>query len=295
MGVERNPGTAELRYCVVPMRSLVVCSVVALFLGAGCTHSIRRAALVPHQQPVAHSARPVQTKEFSIGSPNALRTAKPRLSANQNAGIAIPRWQGQGALRMPWGPDTSVGLHFDYGLDEGSVAVSDDQPDPEGDVFGAAVSMLYSAKFSPEFSLGLAGQVWLYSIPYVEYDTCVDCPFGPWTEVEHDRDAIPVFSFALLPTFELSPAVSVFGGLTLRNHPTIQKSDIDIGPDDDFDEEVETGPLNSIGSIGAEVALAERIKLTGYLHRPIAADPVIYGVAAGLMLTFVAEPEPAGR
>lgn len=275
-------------------------SLVFLTLGlfaASCTHSIRRAALVPHQQPIAHGGSAAQSPEFSVGSPALLSASSPRLSADQNAGIAIPRWEGQGALRIPFRPNLTMGAHVDYGLDNGSIAVSKDQPDPEGDVVGAALSLLYSSELSPRFTLGIAGQVWFYSIPYVEYNTCVNCPLGPYTDIDHDRELIAVASVAVLPTYQVAPALAIFGGITLRNHPTIRKSDVTVGPDLDFDEEVESGPLNAIGSIGADYLLAKYVKLTGYLYQPIAADPVDYGVALGFMLTFVAPPKapaPAG-
>lgn len=270
---------------------LVLC---AAALGAGCTHSIRRAALVPHQQPIAHSGTLVRSPEVSVGSPSLASTRKPRVAASENAGIVIPRWQGQGALRLPWGNATTIGFHVDYGLDQDSVALSDDQPDPKGDTMGAAVSMFYTAIVSPDFEVGVGGQLWLYSIPYVEYDTCVNCLGGVYTEVDHDRNLIPVVSIGILPTFKVAPNVSLFGGVNIRNHPTIEKSDFSIGPESDVDEEVESGPPNAIASIGGDIMLTHKIRLTGYLHRPIAAKPVVYGVTAGFMLTFVAQDSPAG-
>jgi hypothetical protein len=248
---------------------------------------------VPHQQPIAHSGTGAQTPEVSVGSPSVVNTGKPRVAANQNAGIVIPRWQGQGGLRLPFGSAMTLGVHVDYGLDSGSIPLSDDQPDPEGDTMGAAVSMLYTAPITPEFEIGVAGQLWLYSIPYVEYDTCVNCPGGPYTDVEHDRDLIPVVSFGILPTFKASPFYSVFGGINVRNHPTIEKSDVTLGPDSDSNEEVEAGPPNAIATVGMDAMLTRNIKLTGYVYRPIKAKPVVYGLTGGLMLTFVAsKPAP---
>ena len=272
-------------------------SLILVFAGAAtaassCTTSVRRAALVPHQQPIGHSGARPESAEISLGTPNLVSSGEPRTAANENAGIVIPRWQGQGGLRVPVGEAMTVGFHAEYGLDEGSIALSDDQPDPEGDVMGAAMSIFYTAKLSPKLDVGIGGQLWVYSIPYVEYSTCVDCPGGSFTQVDHSREMIPVVSLGVIPTYKVAPAVSVFGGLTIRNHPTIEKSDIEIGID--IDEEVESGPANAIGSVGAEFLLSENIRLTGYLHRPIAAKPVVYGLTAGFMLTFITPvPPPA--
>lgn len=257
-----------------------------------CTHSVRRAALVPHQQAIGHSGAQAQSTEITVGTPNLGATAEPRLAQNENAGIVIPRIVGQGGLRVPWGDAMTIGFHAELGLDNGSTPLSDDQPDPEGDVMGGAMSLFYTARISPKFDLGIGSQLWVYSIPYAEYDTCVDCPGGSFTNVEHDRDLITVVSVGIIPTYEVAPGVSIFGGINARNHPTIEKSSIRIGPDLDIDEEVENGPLNAIGSVGADFMINDQFKVTGYLHRPIAGRPVIYGLTAGAMLTFVVPKKP---
>ena len=143
---------------------------------SGCTHTVRRAALVPHQQAIGHSGSRAQSTEISVGTPSLVTSGEPRVAAGENAGIVIPRWQGQGGLRIPVRRSMTVGFHAEYGLDAGSKALADDQPDPEGDVMGAALSLFYTAEISPDFDLGIGGQLWLYSIPYVEYQTCVNCP-----------------------------------------------------------------------------------------------------------------------
>jgi hypothetical protein len=222
-----------------------------------------------------------------VGTPNLISHRQPRLARDQNAGIAIPRWEGQGQLRFPVGRSMTLGFHVDYGFDEGSVALSDDQPDPQGDTFGTAASMMYTIPFSPEFDLGIAGQLWIYSIPYVEYDTCVNCPGGPFTDVQHDRNLIPVINVGILPTYKVGDAFSLFAGFSMRNHPTIQKSEVQLGSSIS-DEEVEAGPFNAIGSVGADMLLTQRVKLTAFIHRPISAVPVIYGVTAGVMLSITA-------
>jgi hypothetical protein len=255
--------------------------------GTGCTNSVRRAALVPHQQAITHSGARAQSTQISLGTTNLLSSRDPRLAEDENAGIVIPRWQGQGGVRMPWGANTTIGVHGEYGLNNGGIALSDDQPDPKGDVMGGAVSLFYTAKASPKLDIGFGGQFWVYSIPYAEYETCINCPGTSFTNVEHDRDLISVVSLGIIPTYTVGPGISIFGGVNARNHPTIEKSSITIGGDFDDDEEVEAGPLNFIVSLGADVLVTERIKLTGYIQKPVESRPADYGLTAGFMVSLL--------
>ena len=248
----------------------------------------RRAAQVPHQQPIAHSGARIQSTEISVGTPNIASSSEPRLAAGENAGIVIPRYVGQLRLRLPIWSSTSVGFHIERGLDKGATVLSANQPSPAGGISGGAMSVFGTINISPKFDLGLGGQLWYYLLPVAEYDTCVNCT--DFIFVEKHRDGVAVLSLGILPTYEVTDGVSLFGGLTLRNHPTVEKSDNPIGPVN-VDEELEAGPFNAVGSIGADARLSENIKLTFYWHRPIAASPVVYGTSGGLMLTYIPWPK----
>jgi hypothetical protein len=248
----------------------------------------RRAAQVPHQQPIAHSGAKIQSTEISVGTPVIASSSQPRLADGENAGIVIPRFLGQARLRLPIWSSTSIGFHFERGLDKGATALSANQPAPGGGITGFAASLFRTENVSPKFDIGFGGQLWYYYLPVAEYDTCVGC--SDFIFVKRHRNGIAVLSLGVLPTYEVTPGVSLFAGLTLRNHPTVEKSDIPVGPVN-VDEEVEAGRFDAVGSFGADAVLTEHVKLTFYWHRPFTAKPVVYGTSAGLMLTFIPWPK----
>lgn len=256
---------------------------------AACTTSVRRAALVPHQQPLIRSGQSMgdNRHELAVGSSTVATWDDPEVVDGANAGIAVPRWHFNGAYRLQPRPNFDLGLIMDWGLDKGSRSLSDDQPDPDnGDVQGFGVSLGYSLQTDGPLSIGFASDLIVYSIPWVEYETCIDpiCVL-PFSTVEEDRDLIAVLSLGIIPSYRIGRHVSVFAGANLRNHPTIQKSDIEIGPDFE-DDEVESGPGNIVASGGAELELANGLRAMLYVYQPIYMDPVRYGPTVGVSLTI---------
>lgn len=253
---------------------------------------MRRAALVPKIQPSQRNGQPMgnAVSEVSAGTAGLVSLTEPGEVEEANAGIAVPRSQVNAAARLKVAPNFDLGLLWDHGFDEGSIAISDDQPDPEGDVYGAGLSTYYSAEtVDPRFRVGVGLDLLFYSVPYVEYRNCIENCFGErFTEVDHDRDTIPVLSAALIPSYRLSPKWTVFGGVTMRNHPTIPKEDIEGSID--FEEEVESGPFNYLVSAGIEREIFGRVRAMLVLYQPVVANPVRYGPTIGLNVTL-----PLGR
>ena len=268
-------------------RKLVVLVGIGLASPA-CTTSVRRAALVPHQQPLARSGQSMGSNrhEVNLGSSTLATFDEPAVVEGENAGIVLPRWHFNGGWRFQPRPDFDLGLVIDWGLEAGSKPLADDQPDPDnGDVRGGGFSLGYSFATDSPLRIGVGLDLLVYSIPYIEYETCIDviCP-QPFTTVDRDRDLIPVMSLGVVPSYRFGRFLSVFAGATLRNHPTIRKSDIE---DDIFDDEdVESGPGNVVASGGAELELANGMRAMVYVYQPIYMDPVEYGPTIGLSVTI---------
>jgi hypothetical protein len=256
-------------------------------LFAGCTtYSVRRAALVPHMQPIQRSARPMgdTALEVGLGTPVVASITEPSEAEGANAGIVLPRWEVNGALRARVIGGLDIGFLYDHGLNQGARKVNDDMPFPEnGDVHGYGFSLYYAAEVDPDFHIGVGADLLLYSIPYVEYQTCVDCAV-PYTIADEDRDSIPVVSVGLAGNRRIGPRVSLFGGLNIRNHPTIEKGDIESV--DLFDEEVEEGPANFVAMGGVEVDLRGGFRGMVFVHQPLFGDPVNYGPTLGVAVAI---------
>lgn len=268
-------------------------AVLLLFCSAACTtYTVRKSALAPHMQPPMRSGQNLMgaSAEAAVGASALARAVEPKEGKDANAGLYIPRVEVVAALRKRVSEDMDLGLLYDHGFRRGAYATSEDQPEPNnGSVYGGGVTGFYSvAMGAPGFRVGIGLDLLMYSVPYVKYTTEVD---GSFTRVEHDRDSIGVYSLAVIPSWR-SGRVTLFGGGTVRNHPTIDKGDIEgpIDPILDDDEEVESGPPNFVVQAGVDFELGQGIRAMAIVYQPIDQSPVEYGPTLGIGITL-----PLGR
>jgi hypothetical protein len=260
---------------------------------AGCsTYSVRRSALAPHIAPPMRSGHGMgdASAEAAFGASALASTARPA-QGDEGAGLHIPSVELGGALRGRLTDYLDAGLLIDYGMRQGATSTSDDQPTPKnGSVMGAGASLFLSVPTaSPALRLGVGLDLMAYSIPYVEYRTCIEnCAGHPYTTVDEDRETIGVYSLSLVPSWRVG-RVTLFGGGTVRNHPTIDKGSVQ-GEDLDLIDDVEPGPLNLVVSAGAELELGAGVRAMGLVYQPLTADPVDYAPTFGVALTV-----PLGR
>ncbi|HEU5057324.1 MAG TPA: hypothetical protein VFU21_12395, partial [Kofleriaceae bacterium] len=264
-----------------------------LFCSAACTtYTVRRSALAPHIAPPMRNGQNLMgaSAEAAVGASALGRAKDPVEGPDANAGLYIPRVEAVAALRKQVSSDFDLGVLYDHGFRRGAIATSEDQPEPNnGSVYGGGVTGFYSVPTgTPGLRVGIGLDLLLYSVPYVEYTTEVD---GSYSRVDHDRDSIGVYSLAVVPSWSTG-RVTLFGGGTVRNHPTIDKGDIEGGVDPLFDEDddVESGPPNFILSAGIDVELGQGIRAMALVYQPIDREPVKYAPTFGLGLTL-----PIGR
>lgn len=269
-------------------RLLPVALGAALAAGACTTTSVRRAALVPHMQPTMRDGQPMNDAigELGVGVSTLVQTHAPS-EGNTEAGVWIPRLQANGALRFQPIKDFDMGLIYEQGFKSGAKQISPDIPEPHGDAYGLGLTMGYSIPTGePGLRIGVALDLIRYSVPYVEYRTCVDfCGGVPWTEVDRANVGVGVVSLGFVPSYNQGPW-TVFGSLTLRNHPTVQRGGVEVGVVND--EDVESGPMNAVLAGGASYTLPARVKLSMIIYQSLSSDPVNYGptMAASFTLPF---------
>jgi hypothetical protein len=102
---------------------------------------------------------------------------------------------------------------------------------------------------------------------------------------------VNVYSLSVIPSWRVG-GLTLFGGGTLRNHPMVDKGEIEIGtyPDD----EVSAGPPNLIATVGAEIELFGSVRALGMVYQPLTQDPVRYGPTFGAAITIpLGSPTPA--
>lgn len=270
-------------------------SALALVLAcsaAGCTTSVRRAALVPHQQPTQRTGQPLARQaEVALGAASILETTEPTADS---AGVQIPQTQVNAGMRFRTPvPDLDMGFVWDYGASEGSHKAAADQPTVEhGDVIGGGFTLHYSvATDTPGLRVGLTGDLLLYSVPYVEYQTCIDCEV-PWTDVDEEREMVPVLALGVVPSWNLG-MVTLFGGVTMRNHPLVERGEISDSVTEELDEEVQAGPLNFIANAGVELGKPGGVRGLVHVYQPLGRDPVQYGPSFGIALSIPLGAAPA--
>lgn len=269
-------------------------TVLATFAASGCaTYSVRKSALSPHiAPPMRNGFGMPEHAEASVGASTLATTSPPREGDGANAGLHIPRVELGAALRGRLSENFDVGLLWDQGLRQGAYKTSADQPSPDnGSVYGAGASMFASIPTAtPSFRIGLGLDLMAYSVPYVEYSTCVENCYGaPYTTVDEGRELIGVYSLSVIPSFRTGP-LTLFAGGTVRNHPTVEKGSLETDADDIFDDEVREGPANFLVSAGAEIELGAGVRAMGMIYQPLTRDPVEYGPTFGAALTI-----PLGR
>jgi hypothetical protein len=266
---------------MVAMRSLLV----VLPALAGCVGNVQRAARVPHPGVPLASGQPLAgPAELSVGLSNVTDMVKPAVGDASQA-VEVPSTEMRDEVRFRLGRRGQIGGVYEQGFASTSKQPDRTQaPVGSGDVEGFGVSGGYSfATSTPGLSVGLYGEMLAWSLPYVEYTTCTSCA-NQYTIMSHGRANPITLGLGIAPSYH-SGAITVFGGVFGRNHPTTQRKELgaDITFNDDGD--VHSGPFNVLVHAGIELALARQLSAIVVVHQDIVADPVRYGPGIGIGLT----------
>ena len=263
----------------------------ALLLVCACgQYNYNRAALVPHATPRMTSGQPLAGRgQLTLGASSVAHLGDPKVGDDPNAGVEIPGTQLFGALKGRIGEHVSFGMLYENGLDRGAKKINASQPDVnEGNVHGYGLSLDISIPTGePRWRVAVGFDAMLWSVPYVSYETFTD---GNFTIQDRGTDSVDTFAASLTPSFKLDEDITLFGGLTVRNHPTIQQKGTNMGTVLD-DVEVESGPANYLVSAGIEGALADgNVLLAAVAYYDISQNPAQYGPGMGVMVSL-----PFGR
>lgn len=276
------------------MRTGVLATSLLFVIGCG-TYRVNRAALAPHAAPSLATGQPLDgAAEMRFGASSLAHSTGPSVG-DPEAAVEIPGTQLHADGRVRLSDVFALGLIYENGLDATAERPKGAAQPPvdAGNVQGyGVVADLSIPTNDPKLRVGLSFEGMLWRIPYVEYQTCTaDCPLDePWTFMEEGFDDTDTFAIAITPSYDLG-TVRVFGGLTARQHPTIQQKDIEQDPILDVEPEVESGPFNIILSAGVEAELAGgALKLLGIVYQNVTQDPVQYGPGMAALISV-----PIGR
>ena len=258
-----------------------------LAIAGGCyvpVYQVQRNARVPHAAVPLRTAQPLAGPvELTLGASNAGDLMEPS-QGNQQSADEVPSRQVRGELRIRLRERGELALVHEHGFGSSSQRLDATQaPVGDGDVFGTGGAIRYAAELAPGWSLGLEAEVLVWTVPYVEYRTCVEnCPPGPMTTVEHGTSNATTLGLGMTPSYKAGRA-TVFGGVFVRNHPTITRKETEYY--DLHSDDVEDGPANVLLHAGVGYELGGGISALVLLHQNVSHDPVIYGPGVGVALS----------
>ncbi|HET9483699.1 MAG TPA: hypothetical protein VFO79_07070 [Xanthomonadales bacterium] len=210
-----------------------------------------------------------------------------------NQGVELPGTQVFGAVKARIGDYASFGFMYENGFDQGAKKLNSSQPDVDnGNVQGYGFSLDFSIPIDEKWRVGVGVDAMLWSCPYVSYQTTTD---GNITVRDEGTDTVDQFSASLTPSFKVDTDVTLFGGITVRQHPTIEQKVMGTLLDD---VEVDSGPANYIISAGIEGAVAGgAVLLSAFGYYDVSRDPAKYGPGMGVMVSLPfgrrkAQPQP---
>ena len=250
-------------------------------LAACATYTQHRAALVPHASPIPYDGQPMETQGMvSIGADNLVDLVRPSVG-DPTQGDEVPEHQlrGQAALRI--GPHFSIAGVYEHALAQNATVVSPTSPRiSDATLNGYGFSLRWSTTTEePGFHVGIALEVVAWHVPWVEYNQCVENCDSSTSYAATDSKMIPTLGLAIGPSYRVG-RMTYFGGITIRNQPTITELNTTTVPDDDGGPNA--GPINLTLHAGVGVDVGDGIHANAFVHDTVTDNPIAYGPSIGL-------------
>jgi hypothetical protein len=276
------------------MRSSVGVALACAALG-GCfppepVYRVQRSARVPRPTVPLRTGQPLSGPvEITFGA-SSLGEIKTPEAGNSMKALEVPRYQLRAELRARLFERGELALIHERAVG-GSTKIDPTQADVDsGQPWAAGAAWRYSiAPHGEPWSIGVDFELLRWEIPYVEYRWCVEnCENVDVYQETHSSNGELTWGFGITPAYRIG-RVSLFGGMFLRNHPTIARKGEEIGEMDYSQEEVEGGPVNILLNAGVAVKFGAFTALA-LVHQDIDKDPVRYGPSLGLALSASIDP-----
>jgi hypothetical protein len=267
------------------MRSLMFVAIgLVSGVATGCqTYAAHQAAFVPHATPVPGDGQPLDSPaELGLGV-SSVDVIQPTAS-DPNAGDAVPRVQMRGSLDFRVGRDITLGAVVEHG--ERPEPVTPYQPPiSNGGPTGYGFHVNWSIPTgTPGLRIGLSTEVLAWDLPYVQYDTCVqNCgPGGNGYTVSYQgTDNATTYAFGVVPSYHTG-SLTVFGGVTVRNQPTVPGK---VLTDNPGDAGVQDGAPNLTLHAGIEADLGW-MRVGVVVHDTVTSAPISYGPSVAAMIAI---------
>jgi hypothetical protein len=263
---------------------LLVAGGAIVSVAACVTNTTYRTARAPHPSvPFANGGKQTTPVEFSGGLSSVADPVKPTLG-DESQGVEVPKSQVRGEVRFRVNDRVFAGVVGEAGL--GRQRVADDLPEvADKTVVGLGALLGGSVRLSPTMRLGWVTELMSWQVPYVEYSVTSVGGVPVFSTLDRGTDNVLTLGVGLTPSYNDGP-MTIFGGVFARNHPTVDRVDIDIvGGGNTGDPEVRSGPFNALVNVGFSYDFSSQISGTAILHQNVVQDPVEYGPGLQLALT----------
>lgn len=257
-------------------------------------YAVRRSALVPHPQPPMQTGHaPDDDLRLTVYDSTVLVPVRPVETAGANAGLYVARHNLGGDLAIAVSPRTELLLGGEASLLRGAMAISRDAPPPPLDtsaVFTMRAGMAHAVQLSDDVQLGLHLSLGSSTIPYNEEGRCLmNCGASTYYATSGTHEVMD-WSASLLPNYRVG-RLTMFGGLTLTNHPTNSKYDTvretQLAYEDDA--QTRTGPTYAIAGAGAEWAASRTVHFLAQVFEPLSTSVAAYAPAFAVALSVGAD------
>lgn len=231
--------------------------------------------------------------EASVGASNLVDARAPRLGDDPTVASEIPSMQLRGELRFRLARYGQLALIHDHAISSTYRALDPTQaPVGHGTAqsFGVAIRGAIPDEEVPGLSIGLGLELLEWSLPYVEYRSCVaSCDGQPVQQMNTGTDTLAEPAFQIVPSYRRG-ALTLFAGIYATPHARVERKGTEIGAMD-YDSDIARSGFNFIAHAGAEVAFGY-VSVLAQVQQDLTADPVSYGPSLGVALAVHA-PESA--
>lgn len=272
-----------------PSRVLVL---VLAVLG-GCyppppVYRVQRAARVPRPTVPLRTGQPLAGPiELTLGASSLGQTRTPA-AGTQKESLELPDHQVRGELRLRIGTRGEIAAIHERAVGHATKLDPTQADVDSGQPWGAGAAVRYAIHPDGEpWSVGLDLELLRWMVPFREERVCVENCEGVATyQSIRSRSAEATWGFGIIPAYRFG-RVSLFGGVFLRNHPTIVRKGTEYTEANDAD--TNGGPVNLLVHAGAAVQLGAVTALV-LVHHNTDRDPVSYGPGIGLALSASIDP-----
>ena len=267
------------------MRSLVLFALSAAGLAACLPepiYKVQRTARVPHPAAPLRSGAPLDAPiEASFGTSSAFDLRAPRL-VDHTAAVETPSVQLRGEARFRIGTFGEIHVGTEHALAPTPIDATQAPIPGDDNAWSFNLGVRYAVPLAPGVFLGLGLESVVWTLPYVEYRSCVEnCEGVPPQERDSGTDSLWGLAADITPTYR-SGDLTLFAGLHIAPNPTIQRKGTEIGAMD-YDSDLALGPTSYIVHAGAEYKLGP-ISVLAQIQQDLAGSPVAYGPSFGFAI-----------